>query len=222
MEVCLKISNEIRKGQAVYSKLVLRIYDFWVLGISNQYIWKCPTLKLMAYFNNHITSNHLDIGVGTGYFLDKCSFPSSKVRIALMDLNQNSLDEASMRIKRYNPTQYRFNVLEKIKLDTKAFDSISLNYLFHCLPGKLSDKLLVLDNINHLLSENGIIFGSTILSLGINKNRMATKLMSIYNKKGIFSNTQDSIEDLENYLSSKYSHYKIEIKGCVALFNASK
>ncbi|MEC4685068.1 MAG: class I SAM-dependent methyltransferase [Nitrospirota bacterium] len=217
----MEISREVKKGQAVYSKPVLSIYDIWVLGISNQYIWKCPTARLMAHFNNHITSNHLDIGVGTGYFLDKCCFPSPEVRIALMDLNQNSLNEASRRIERYNPVQYRFNVLEKIELETDTFDSISVNYLFHCLPGRLSDKLVVLDNVNHLLSERGIIFGATILSHGVNKGRMANKLMSFYNKKGIFSNADDSAEDLENYLSGKYLNYEIDIQGCVALFSAS-
>jgi len=175
----------------------------------------------MAHFNNHVTSNHLDIGVGTGYFLDKCCFPSPKVRIVLMDLNRNSLNEASRRIERYNPVQYRVNALEKIKLETDTFDSISVNYLFHCLPGKLSDKLVVLDNVNHLLSERGIIFGATILSHGVNKCSMAAKLMSFYNKKGIFSNADDSVEDLENYLSGKYLNYELDIQGCVALFSAS-
>ena len=218
----MEVSKEVEKGQSIYTKPILSIYDLWVLGISNQYIWKCPTPKLMTHFNNHITSNHLDIGVGTGYFLDKCRFPSPKVRIALMDLNQNSLNETSARIERYNPVEYRLNVLEDIKLDINVFDSISVNYLFHCLPGQLSDKLVVLDNVNYLLSRSGVLFGSTILSHGVNKSRMATSLMSIYNKKGIFCNEEDSIEDLENYLSSNYSAHEIDIQGCVALFSASR
>jgi len=218
----LEISNEVSNGQKIYSKPVLSIYDLWVLGISNQFIWKCPTKILLTHFNNHISANHLDIGVGTGYFLDKCGLPSANCRIGLMDLNQNSLDETGKRVKRYNPSQYRVNVLDEVKLDIPAFDSISVNYLFHCLPGKLSDKLSVLNNVDHLLSNNGTIFGSTILSQGVKKNHAAIKLMSIYNKKGIFSNSEDNIEDLESYLSINYTNYKVEVHGCVALFSAIK
>lgn len=102
-KIDLEISKEVERGQDVYSKPVLSLYDFWVLGVSNKYIWKCPTDKLLAHFDENISSNHLDIGVGTGCFLDKCRFPSDNIRIALLDLNQNSLDKAGKRIKRYNP-----------------------------------------------------------------------------------------------------------------------
>jgi len=218
----VEISKEVSDGQAVYSKRVLSIYDLWVLGVSNQFIWKCPTKVLLAHFNKHITVNHLDIGVGTGYFIDKCHMPSSTVRVGLMDLNQNSLNEAGNRVKRYSPLLYRFNVLDKVNLDVATFDSISVNYLFHCLPGKLSEKLITLDNVDHLLSNNGSLFGATILSRGVKKSRAAAKLMSIYNKKGIFCNAEDSIDDLKDYLSDKYSNSKVEMHGCVALFSATK
>lgn len=221
-KIDLEISKEVERSQDVYSKPVLSLYDFWVLGVSNKYIWKCPTDKLLAHFDENISSNHLDIGVGTGYFLDQCRFPSDNIRIALLDLNQNSLDKAGKRIKRYNPIQYKFNVLDEIKIDMGVFDSISLNYLFHCLPGKLSEKLVVLYNVDHLLSETGTVFGTTILSSGVKKNRAATMLMSIYNKKGILNNSEDTCEDLENYLLSNYSSYNLSIHGCVALFSASK
>jgi len=219
--VNLDISKEVVSGQSVYSKPVLSIYDFWVLGISNQFIWKCPSSKLLAHFNNHITSNHLDIGVGTGYFLDKCQFTSSDVRIVLMDLNNNSLTEACKRLKRYSPTQYRINILDEVKLEIPTFDSISMNYLFHCLPGKMPDKLTVFDNIRNLLSDSGTVFGATILNDGVERSLIAKKLMSLYNNKGIFSNREDSLDKLESVLSSKFDQYKIDIIGCVALFSAS-
>lgn len=68
----------------------------------------------------------------------------------------------------------------------------------------------------------GQSFGTTILSSGVKKNRAATMLMSIYNKKGILNNSEDTCEDLENYLLSNYSSYNLSIHGCVALFSASK
>lgn len=64
-------------GQAVYTKRVLHVYDLFVLGFSNRFVWRCPTPALLAHYDRHVTANHLDVGVGTGYFLDRCHFPSA-------------------------------------------------------------------------------------------------------------------------------------------------
>ncbi|GAB2901941.1 class I SAM-dependent methyltransferase [Microbulbifer echini] len=218
----MAVTKEVEQGQAVYSKPVLWLYDLWVLGLSNRYIWRCPTADILKHFNRHITSNHLDVGVGTGYFLDKCQFPPGDVRLGLMDLNQNSLDVTAARVARYNPLQFRCNVLDEIDIAAGKFESISLNYLLHCLPGKLSDKLSALDHVSTLLAESGVVFGSTILSAGVPRNTVAKKLMHIYNQKGIFSNVEDCQGDLQTYLANRFEEYQIEIKGCVALFSGKR
>ncbi|MCP4552955.1 MAG: methyltransferase type 12, partial [Bacteroidetes bacterium] len=84
-------------GQAVYSKTLLSIYDLWVLGFSNSFLWRCPTTLLRREFIKNVTSNHLDIGVGTGYYLDKC-LDDAERRLALLDLNPNSLEATASRI----------------------------------------------------------------------------------------------------------------------------
>jgi hypothetical protein len=74
--------EQVAAGHAVYTKRMLGIYDFLVLGLSNRLIWRCPTQRLIEHYNRHVTSNHLDVGVGTGYFLDRCRFPSAAPRVA--------------------------------------------------------------------------------------------------------------------------------------------
>ncbi|HZM07834.1 MAG TPA: hypothetical protein VFC11_05185 [Methylocella sp.] len=59
--------EQIAAGQAVYTKRMLGIYDWLVLGLSNRLIWRCPTQGLVAHYDRHVTANHLDVGVGTGY-----------------------------------------------------------------------------------------------------------------------------------------------------------
>jgi hypothetical protein len=59
-------------GQASYTPAVLRIYDLFVLGFSSSYAWRCPSRQLLEHYQRHITSKHLDVGVGTGWFLDRC------------------------------------------------------------------------------------------------------------------------------------------------------
>jgi len=66
------MDEEVVAGQAVYSKRVLGNYDLVVLGLSNRFLWRCPTERLLEHYNRHVTENHLDVGVGTGYFLDNC------------------------------------------------------------------------------------------------------------------------------------------------------
>lgn len=88
-------SEQVVAGQAVYSKSTLGIYDWFVVGFSNRLIWKCPSAHILALYDRHVTANHLDVGVGTGYFLDHCRFPSDHPRLGLMDLNQNCLEAAA-------------------------------------------------------------------------------------------------------------------------------
>lgn len=215
-------SNNAIPGQAVYTRRMLKIYDLLVLGISNQWIWRCPTPRLLEFYNQQVTNNHLDVGVGTGYFLDRCTFPGTAPRVALMDLNQNSLDSAAKRIARYKPTPYRANVLEPITLHCEAFDSIGVNYLLHCLPGSITEKVVCFDNLNSLLKSGGRVFGSTLLSQGVPRSVIAQRLMAFYNNKGIFGNSHDDLEGLTSALEERFSKVQIKVIGCVALFSAEK
>jgi 16S rRNA G1207 methylase RsmC len=159
--------EQIEAGQAIYTKRTLAAYDFVVLGLSNRFIWKCPTNRLLEQYNTRITANHLDVGVGTGYFLDRCRFPSPEPRVALMDLNRNALDFAARRIARYKPETYVRNVLEPISIDAEKFDSVGVNYLLHCLPGSIGSKPAVFDHLKSLMNPNAVLFGSTLLQGGV-------------------------------------------------------
>lgn len=132
-------------GHEIYTNNVLKIYDLWVLGFSNHFLWKCPTKYIEDMFIQHTTTNHLDIGVGTGYYLKKCLDDSSR-RLALLDFNQNSLNKASLRISSFEPEIYQANILESLNLDCDKFDSMSINYLLHCLKGNLEDKSIIFEN----------------------------------------------------------------------------
>lgn len=211
-----------RAGQAIYTKPTLNLYDLVVLGVSNRWIWKCPTALQRSRYDRHVSGNHLDIGVGTGYYLDKCRFPSERPRIALMDLNPHSLDHASRRIARFAPTSHVRNVLEEIPWDLDPFDSIGLNYLFHCLPGAMEEKSVVFDRIRPLMSPRAVVFGATLLQ-GPDTPRsfLARRLMAVYNRKGVFTNTQDTLPSLRHALESRFSQVSLEMVGCCALFWAS-
>lgn len=150
----LNISKEAETGAAVYSNFVLTIYDVEVLMFEIPVIFKCPLRKIKDFFNAHITDTHLDVGVGTGYFLDKGEFPAKNPTIHLMDLNENSLQKTSRRIKRYNPKSHLCNILEPINAKLPIFNSISAMNFLHCLPGTMIDKEAVINNLKPFLSDS--------------------------------------------------------------------
>lgn len=216
----MKVTKEqVDAGHSAYSKRVLAVYDFAILGVSNSFIWKCPTKRLEENYNRHVTDNHLDVGVGTGYFLDRCTFPSTAPRVALMDLNTDTLDFASKRIRRYKPEVFRRNVLEPISVDAERFDSIGINLLLHCVPGSMASKSVVFDHLKALLNPGGVLFGSTLIQGGARRRWFARRLMAVYNKKGIFSNEQDSAESLTHALNQRFEDVSVEVQGCTAVFS---
>lgn len=211
--------EQVDAGQSIYTKRTLAAYDFIVLGASNHLIWRCPTQRLLNHYNQHVTANHLDVGVGTGYFLDRCQFPSSTARIALMDLNSDALRFAATRIARYHPETHRQNVLDPVSLDVEKFDSVGINYLLHCLPGSIKSKSVAFDHLKALMNPNAIIFGSTLLRGGVQRNWAAKRLMEVYNQQKIFSNRQDDLEGLRRSLSQRFREVSVEVVGCAALFS---
>lgn len=212
-------NEDVSAGAAVYSKFVLSIYDLYVLGFSNSFVWKCSSRQILAFYNKHISANHLDVGVGTGYFLDMCEFPIAQPNIGLLDLNENSLQTTATRLSRYHPTIYSADVCAPLTIEHVEFDSIALNYLLHCLSGNLLKKRNVFRNLKPLLNKNGgVMFGSTILGQGVEHNFLGKKLMKTYNAKGIFGNTEDNVADLETVLKDEFAEYSINVVGCVAFF----
>ncbi|MFI4848386.1 MAG: class I SAM-dependent methyltransferase [Gimesia chilikensis] len=213
-------SADTAPGQAVYTRKMLSIYDIWVLGISNSLIWKCRTKQILNWMNQSLTANHLDVGVGTGYYLEHCTFPSSEVRLGLLDLNPNSLAAAASRSARYQPEVYQADVLAPLPHQAHPFDSVSLNYLLHCLPGDLTSKANLFDHLGPWLNPGAIISGATILSQGVPRGFSARRLMNFYNRKKIFTNSSDSLDELQSQLASRYTDVEVKVNGCVALFRA--
>jgi hypothetical protein len=212
-------AEQVEAGQAVYSKGTLAVYDWVVLGISNRFIWKCPTSRLEAHYNKHLSANHLDVGVGTGYFLDRCRWPSATPRVALMDLNPEALAFTARRIARYQPESYRRNVLEPIAIEAERFDSVGINYLLHCIPGSIETKAIAFDHLQPLMNPNAVVFGSTLLQGGVPRSALARRLMAVYNNKGIFANQQDDLAGLERALRSRFKDVSVQVIGCCALFS---
>jgi len=213
------LAMSAKAGQAVYSPMVLRTYDWIVLGLSNRFLWRCPTAELLRLYDRNVSERHLDVGVGTGYFLDKAKWPIAKPVITLLDLNPNCLTTASRRIRRFTPQTVLANVLAPLP-PLGPFQSAGLCYLLHCLPGTMAEKAIVFDHLTPLLGRRARVFGATIVQGRAPRSRAAQALMNLYNSKGIFSNVEDAIEALDAALRQRFRDVEVRLRGTVALFEA--
>jgi ubiquinone/menaquinone biosynthesis C-methylase UbiE len=208
-------------GQAGYTKRFLRGYDLYVFGYTLPRLWRCKKKRLRRLYDEHVGERHLDIGVGSGYLIDKCHFPSDTPQITLMDMNPNSLEFAARRIKRYSPRTQQANVLEPWPLPAQSFDSVAMCNLLHCVPGTLQEKSVVFDQAQSVLAPEGTLFGATVLGTEADHTKRSLKAMKGLNKRGDFSNLDDRVEDLEAGLAAAFPVFEVEIEGAVALFSAN-
>ncbi len=206
-------------GQAVYSPLVLGIYDLWVVKLSCSYVWRCPANVMLTHYERFVGRRHLDVGVGTGYFLDRARFGEAPT-LTLFDLNENSLRHTASRVARYAPTIIRGDILEAADAPRGQFDSIAMNFLLHCLPDGGDGKWKAFDHLIPALAPGGVLFGSTLIGAPEPSARVPRRLMNVYNERGIFSNRRDSLELLTKELQARFGEVHVRMEGLTALFHA--
>lgn len=213
----------VAAGAAVYSPWLLRSYDIFVHAISTRLIFRCSPNRLQALYHQHAGARHLDVGVGTGKFLDGARWPVPQPQITLADLNQNSLAYAARRIARYAPKTMTANVLEGVDLPPASLDSVAVMHLLHCVPGSLDGvKGAAFAKLAPLLADGGALFGSTICGSGVRHTPWSRGLCGVYYRKGVFHCQDDSPAGLEAALRRAFEDVKVEVHGVVALFVARK
>lgn len=217
------VPSDTLPGQALYTTTSLRLYDAMVLGFSNRFLWRCPTAELVALYDANVSANHLDAGVATGYFLDRCRFPVPQPRLYLLDLHELCLRTAAARVARYRPSLLRANVLAPIadrEMPAEPFDSLGITYLLHCLPGPMARKAVAFRNLKPLLREGARVFGATVLGRGVPHNALGRTVVRLYNSRGVFGNADDDLTGLQEALAAQFQDVRLWQRGSVALFTA--
>ncbi|KAN0081782.1 S-adenosyl-L-methionine-dependent methyltransferase, partial [Elaphomyces granulatus] len=195
----------------------LHIYDFWVIYISSSFAWRCSRKILLPFFKSNVGRQHLDVGVGTGYFPARAA--DTIETLTLVDLQPNCLSMASRRIPQLK------NGINTILADAlqpgilpsslppslKSYDSISLMYLIHALPGPPGHKLQIFRYTKPYLKEKGVVFGVTVLGKDVYHNPFAISLMWLFNRLGIFDNFADGKDEILNALTSEFEEVEVEV-----------
>lgn len=214
----------IAKAHAVYTPRALALYDAVVHGLSNRFAWRCPTARLLQLYADNLSANHLEAGVGTGFFIDRTARTAFE-RLVLLDINAHCLSVAAGRLERFAPVPWQVSLFaplgEARDRDLVPFQSVGLTYVLHCLPGSMTEKLAVVDHLRALMAPGAVLFGATILGRGIAPNGAARVLLELYNSKGVFNNRADDRDSLEQGLRRRFDAVAIETHGCVAIFRAA-
>lgn len=206
------------RGQADYSRPVLRLYDPLVLGPIARYVWRCPSDRLTEHYRRHIRNRHLDVGPGTGYFLERSGLaPRSEVTI--LDPNANVLRHASARLAHLDVTATEADVCKPLPLEG-TFDSASLNLVIHCLPGPFERKAAAVANVAAVMAPDGVLFGSSVIGETGSHNAVARTMLRAYNRRGAFDNLEDSHEAIGEMLASSFDEVDVDTIGSIAVFTA--
>ncbi len=207
------------RGQSEYTPFFLKIYDPVILGFFTRVVWRCPTTLLVDRYRRHIRPRHLDVGPGTGYFLQRAGLPSG-APVTILDPNVNVLEHASRRLAGLDITAIEADVLKPLPLDG-TFDSAALHGVIHCLPGPLSRKAAAVANVASVLAPTGVLFGASLLGPSGQHTWLSRKALHANNRRGIFDNLGDTQEGLGEILEASFEHVELETVGSMAIFAAT-
>ena len=167
----------------------------------------------------HIRDRHLDVGPGTGYFLERSGLPDGSP-VTILDPNPNVLRHVSRRLGQLDVTSVEADVLKPHPVDG-PFDSAALHLVIHCLPGPLARKAGAVANVAAVLAPAGVLFGASVLGTSGRHTWAARRMLAAFNRQGGSDNLTDSEEGLGEILGASFEHVELETVGSIAIFAAT-
>jgi len=208
------------RGQSEYTRPLLRVYDPMVLGLAARFVWRCPTSRLVEGYRRHIREPHLDVGPGTGYFLERAGLPDGSP-VTILDPNPNVLEHASRRLRRLSITQVEADVLKPLPVDG-PFASAALHLVIHCLPGPMTRKANAIADVANVLAPTGVLFGATVLGSAGPQTWLSRRVLAAFNRRGAFDNLADTEDGLRGILAASFERVDVEVVGSIAIFAATE
>ena len=207
------------RGQSDYSRALLRLYDPLVLGPIARFVWRFSTAEHVRLYRKHIRPNHLDVGPGTGNFLEHDGLPDGN-KVTILDPNPNVLRHVSRRLRDLDVTAVQADVLKPLPTPG-PFDSAALSLVLHCLPGPMERKALAVANVARVMAPDGVLFGASVLGTSARHTRLGRAFLWAFNKRGAFGNLDDTEAGLREILERSFRHVSVETVAGIAVFVAT-
>lgn len=208
------------RGQSDYTRPLLRLYDPLILGPVARFVWRCPTTRLVEGYRQHIRNRHLDVGPGTGYFLERSGLPDGS-EVTILDPNRNVLEHAGRRLRHLDIAAVEADVCRPLPVEG-PFDSAALHLVLHCLPGPLERKAVAVANVAAALAPTGVLFGASVLGRSGPHTWLSRRVLDAFNRRGAFDNLTDTEEGLTDILGASFDRVELETVGSIAIFAATK
>ncbi|KAI4246109.1 MAG: hypothetical protein L6R40_002061 [Gallowayella cf. fulva] len=208
--------------ETIYTPLRLLIYDIWVLGIVATFAWGCSvTTYLLPLFLSNIRRNHLDIGVGTGYYLAKTP-PSPHRKVTLFDNEPGALETAKTRSGHAAARTVVGDCLKPLPFPTEKFDSVSMYFLLHCLrTSTASEKTAAFTHAANVMTPDGVLTGANILGKGVRRDNFFARFIRTKTlEHGVLSNREDNAWEFETALRECFREVETWVVGSVFIFRA--
>ena len=213
-------SDPAYKGQSEYTPFLLSVYDRFVIGFMAPRVLRTPVAPLLDQYRDHVGARHLDVGPGTGWFLDRSALPETKA-VTLLDPNPNVLAHCARVLERLHPTAVEADVLKPLPVEG-PFDSVALNMVLQCLPGPPARKTQAIRNVAAVLRSEGVLFGAAVLGRSASHSSPARAFLAIANRRGGFDNLDDSADGLREMLSESLDEVEVTEVGSTARFVARR
>jgi SAM-dependent methyltransferase len=204
-----------RVEHEIYTRRFMAIYDHLILGLYLRWVWRCPRPVLADHDRAHTGRRHLDVGPGTGYYLDVADL-SPGTAITLLDPNPEVLVHAARRLVAHTPTTVHADACEPLPI-TGPFESAALNLVLHCIAGT-DRKAAAIRHVAATLHEGGVLFGASVLGAPEVHGRLGRTAITTLNRRGIFTNLDDTEEALKCLLHDAFAHVALVRVGAVAIF----
>lgn len=226
------MSQEMRYSEPnpdLYSPKWMDRYDLLIVRLSHLLAWRVPNRTLCALYDRNIGGRHLEVGPGSGYFLDHMS-PAAVSRVKelrLLDLNPAPLAHTRARLepKFGRAILHEADALQKWPFEDGSLDSVGSTMVLHCLPRpSMLGKAVVFEQAARVLRPGGRFFGCTILAggEGITQNWLARRLMATYNsKENTFHNSGDTLEDLRSVAEKYLDDVTVTAHGTVGVWEGT-
>jgi SAM-dependent methyltransferase len=215
-----ELDPRITHSLETYDEKTLRIYDTLVLRLFCPLVWGCGIGPMRRLYDRSVGRRHLDVGPGTGYFVDKTRWRVKDPEITLLDLNTECLTVSARRLARFTPETCQANLLDPLPLPPDHFDSVGLNLVLHCIPGGWEEKGIIFEHLAKVVRPGGRIFGTTILAEGVPMNAVTHRALLEQHERGNFQNQGDDPDGLRRQLRRYLPDHQLVIKGTTALFRA--
>ncbi|MFD6157938.1 class I SAM-dependent methyltransferase [Nocardia sp. NPDC060256] len=217
----MEISQAELDGARPYSPMMLRVYDLYVLGFNNRFVWRCPTKNLRRLYDGNISGDHLDIGPGTGWQLSHAKYPVAHPKVTLVDLNQHPMAMTAHRLRKrgIEPVSHVGSVLQPLPVD-RRYASVAASLLMHCVPGNWDSKGIAFRHIADATTDDGVFFGATALSHGVPSTALSRATSRNFQRRNGFHNQDDDLTGLVDALERAFAAVEVNTIGSFALWTA--